>query len=422
MGTASAGLIQSGEVRFKVEIALETGESGSSLWDAATWNPGGDGIWSALEPSWIDVSALTLSAQWNRGKDRWDQRARAGSASCDFDNTEGQFNPTFGATLPGQLTLRPGRLIRISGDAGEGYIPQFTGVIDSIDDIYRDGAHDITTRVQAFDWFGYWAIHNPPALESPIAAERPDQRIDRLLDLVGHPTEWRALETAVHNLQASNLGRAYLDEMGIAADSEGGLFFIDGNAFAVMQNQDYRTTNPRATSFQWSVGNGDVDALKLLAADGDWSLQRIQNDIRLARAGGTEQRVQNTASDALYGQRTFARFDYENTTDAEVEALANIRLEENQWDAIRIDTITIEATTQEATRDLLGAQLTDRIRVFILPRAGEWGYAQDVHINRIRGRVDASDFSYTLRVDDAVTSAPDDAHAFNVDAFSDGFL
>ena len=418
----SAGLVRSGLVTWKVEIALESTEAGS-IWGTGTWqdNGGGDGIWSGIQPSWIDVTDLCLGADWNRGRDRWDQRARTGSGTFDFDNTDGQFNPTFGESLPGQLSLRPGRFIRISGEAGAGFIPQFTGVIDDIDDRYRDGAWDITTRVHAVDAFGKWARWNPPALASVVPAERTDQRIDRILDLVTFPDVWRSLEVGIHSVQSSDLPRAYLDEMGITSDSEGGLFFMDGNSFAVLQNLDYRATADRAINNQFSVGNGDTDDLKLLGADSDWSLQRIQNDIRLARSGGSEQRVQNSTSQSLYGLRTFRRSDYENVSDVEVLTLAENRLDQNQWDAIRIDEIRVEATTRESAQLLLTSELTDRIRVVILPRAGEWGYAQDVHLTRIRGNVNSQDFTFVFRVDDASTSAPGDVGSFS-SGYDDGYL
>ena len=453
-GAGAASLITSSQVTWRVELALESGAAGASVWDTATWQGSeagsselipdgttwlgadgrtytshgsamelalgdGDGIWSGEEPSWIDASQFALQASWNRGKDRWDQRVRTGALVVDFDNTEGQFNPEFGGTLPGQTSLRPGRLMRLSVDAGQGYVPVSTGTIDSITDTYRDGAFDIITRVQAFDAFGLWAIINPPAVPV-VPAELSSERLDRMLDLVGHASSKRALQAGLNVVQASDLPRAYLDEMGIASDSEGGLFFIDGDNVAVSQNRDYQITSPRATVPQYSVGD-TADENALLAANSDWTLQRIQNDVRLARAGGTEQRIQDTTSAGLYGQRTFSRFDYENEFDADVLALAQKRVDNNAWDAVRIDEVTIDATTQQAAQLLIGTELTDRIRVVLNVRGGEWGYAQDVLVTRIRGQVSAEDFTFTFRVDDAVPRAPDDVGSFQRDAFSDGF-
>lgn len=407
-------LLLSGAVRFRVRVALETGVSGSSVWDTALWEPGGDGIWSGVEPTWIDVTEFALSAATNRGRDRWGQRARAGNASVQFDNTSGLFNPISGEQLPGQLQLRPGRLLNVQMDAGLGFVDVWTGQIYSIDDQYRDAAFDITTKIDASDVFTRWSLNNPPALESPVPAERSDLRIGRILDLVTFPDEWRVLDVGLRDVQSSELPRNRLDEMQITSDSEGGIFFIAANGYATFRRGDYLETDPRSTDVQYRLG-GPIDDQIMLGADSSWTLQQIINDVRLARSGGTEQRVENASSQSLYGQRTFRRSDYENVSDADVLVLATGILEANEWDRLRINEVTVYPQTQLAAQELLGTEIGDRLRVSVQTGQG-WSFTQEVHVQRIRTSIRADDFSFIFRVDDAVISPPDD-----VTSFSDGY-
>jgi len=105
-----------GIVQWAVEIALGVRGGGD---DTAIWQPDADGAlwdtkgqWSGFQPSWVDITSRVLSAGTRRGRDRWEQEFKAGTARVFLDNQDGIFNPD-APRPPGAVDLRPGRWLRV---------------------------------------------------------------------------------------------------------------------------------------------------------------------------------------------------------------------------------------------------------------------------------------------------------------------
>lgn len=443
---------------FRVEIALGLQDSADSAiwapdpneghWDEQTWN--------GSELYWVDVTSRAQLVQWTQGRDRWDQRFRTGAATFVLDNDDGVFNPDGGAI--GDLRFRPGRWIRVLGRVNsDPYISMWQGYIDSIQDIYSEGAAGITARIFAYDHMGNMAIDDPLALETPVPAELSSERVNRILDLSDWNEILRDIQTGIYDVQASDLAQSRLEEVQITADSEGGAFYVDKRGVVTFRNRDYLTgpgevgtipilqgttfddltvgsgetlvagpnvtltgTFPnRSASPQFSIGDPSGDGVQVGEARTDWSTQRVSNDVQMSRSGGNTQRVTDDASIGLYQRRTFRRLNLENVDDADVLFLATRFLEAQRFDHLRIDSLTTIALDETAARDLIGMELTDQVRVTIRTLRG-WSYTMNAWINRMTFVVSPDDWEVTVQVDNIDRTDPFDRSGFT-DGFDDGF-
>ena len=205
-----------GLVDFKVEIAtgvenvddagIWAPDANQGLWDTAVWN--------ASEPYWIDITPRTMLVSTNRGRDRWEQRFRTGTAASTLDNQDGVLSLDTGKL--GQLGLRPGRWFRLSGrvPTRTGFIPLYVGQIDSMADKYSAAAAGINSGWQLLDWFARWAIDDPPALLTPVGAgELTSDRVLRVLALLDWPPSLLSVQTGWNTMQETTLPASRLERL-----------------------------------------------------------------------------------------------------------------------------------------------------------------------------------------------------------------
>ena len=410
-----------GIVEFQTEIALglESVENAGiwgpdvneGLWDTAVWN--------ANEPYWIDVTTLSIMANTNRGRDRWEQRFRTGSASTLLDNQDGILSLSTGQLGP--LPLRPGRWWRLNGRlSGETeWIPLFTGQIDTMADKYSQGAASINSQWTLLDFFARFAIDDPPALESPVGSgELTSNRVTRILDLMGWPEDFRDIQLGVNTMQSTTLAQNRQEEMATAADAEGGALFIGPTGQVVFKAKGWLENDPRSQAPQLFAG-APGDNVQVIGASTDWSTARVRNDVRMSRKGGTEQRVTDGQSESLYGPRTFQRYDLENDNDAAVLELANAYLAAFRWDRPRLETVSLYPLNSAGALEMMQLQLGDRARIRISTMPG-WNYTGEYYVNRISHAVTNDDWNMSIRVDDTDLAPPLDVAAFD-EGFNEGW-
>ena len=312
------------------------------------------------------------------------------------------------------------------GSAAEGtvipnpFIDLYLGQIDSMADKYTTAAGSINSLWGLFDWFSRWSIDDPPALEIPVGGnELTSDRVTRILDIMNWPESLRDIQTGVNTMQESTLAQSRLEEMQTAADAEGGAFFVDGAGVATFKAQDWLQDDPRSNTPQMRAG-APGDHVQVLDASTDWSTSRVRNDIRMARKGGTEQRLTDGQSMSLYGPRTFQRFDLENDNDADVLELARRYLEAFRWDRARLETVGLYPLDAEGAVELMELQLGDLVRIRVSALPG-WSYTGEYYVNRISHAVTKDDWNVSLRVDDADLSPPLGVTSFD-EGYDEGFM
>jgi len=421
-------LFQNGDVRWTVELGLTSQEDASSVWDTALWDTG---LWSGYAPNYVDVTDYVIAVNTRYGARRFGTRMQTGRAYVTFDNSEGWFNPDFGADLPGDLDLRLGRWCRISAIE----VPSnttwvlFEGIIDTIDEVYLAGASDSSTRITVYDFASALALDDPPALASPVGAgELSSVRIARILDEFG-PVDggwpWRTIATGDHTMQASTLAQNRLEEAHRAAEAEGGAFYFENGRYATFRPFRWLSGRdgefPRSTEVQMWPGRGLATDPELVDAGSEWTANQLRNDIQLARVGGSSVRVQNTQSQILYGARTFRRLNLENDNDSQVTDLANRYLSIYQWDYQRLESVTLRASTVDQAHNVFRSLLGDLVSATIPLTLRGWGYAVEAHIIGIEYTVTSSDWEAVMRLDQAFRQAPGDAGAFS-DGYDAGYL
>jgi hypothetical protein len=417
-----------GVVQFALEVALGLSEGGV---DVAIWQPDPNGalwdtkgLWSGITPDWVDVTTRALVVNTKRGRDRWEQEFLAGSSTATLDNQDGLFNPD-APQPPGALQLRPGRWIRLLGrrtDDGSPWVPLWTGAIDTMEDIYTKGAAGINSRFGSMDWGARFQIDDPPALETPIpAGQLTSDRVERILDDADWPDQpgWRVIDVGLHTMSESALAQSRWRELQAAATAEGGSLFMSPDGAVVFRNRDWLVDKlDQPPVFSVGEQGGDI---QVISADTDWSQQRVYNDVRMARVGGSEYRVEDPDSQALYGRRTYTRFDLQVDTDTEVVALADRFLAAFRFDRSRLESIDLVPVTPAGVTKLLGAELGDLIRVTVRTEGtGLWQYTGDYFINGIQHQVDSEDWTVSLRIDSADFTVPLLPAAFT-DAYTEAF-
>lgn len=392
-------------VVWRLELALGVEGGVGGLWDSGLWDT--TGVWAGDEPTWVRYDADLLGANPSHGRDRFEDRMRTATMSIELANDDGKYNPDHGAVGPGDLALRPGRLIRLTGNVGLGFVAVFRGVVDDIKEVYGPGGGDINTRMSCVGYMADMALANPPALGSPVGAgERTDERVERVLDAVDWPADRRNIQEGVHTLQATTLARSRLEELQRAADNEGGAFFFDAAGVATFKAQGWLENDARSTTPQIYPGRGSSGDPSVIGVSTEWTRRTIINDAQYTRVGGTMQRDFDLTSAALYGGlRSDRRTDLEVETDAQALTLAERIVAARAYDRLRVTGLQLSPLDLASGRALLELQLGDLVEATVNTLHG-WGYTVQAHVMRITHVIRADDWVVDLRIDDAVTYDP----------------
>lgn len=403
-GLPRVGNWTAGAVDWRVELALGALGGLGSLWDYGLWDT--TGIWSGPEPEWVDISTDAQRVTTSRGRDRWGQRMRTGNATVELSNTDGRYNPDAGAAPPGDLSLRPGRLARISAAAGAGWVPVFTGYINSLDPSYGQGGQDPVMRLTLQGFAGSLQQFNPPDLTVPIAAgQSTDDRVRQVLAAYGwNETEWPSIiQTGAHTMAESYLAATGLEELQRAAEAEGGAYFHAADGSPRFKAFQWLLNDARSTVVQLDIGDlTDADSPEVIDVQPSWDALSIINDAQYTRKGSsTPVRVESVISQSLYGWKAL-RKSVECETDAQLLALATDAVERNQFDRRRLDSLTLHAPNGIAAAAMFGLQIGDLVAATVTTLHG-WEYSVEAHINGIGFVVSGSDWSQILRLDDTFT-------------------
>jgi len=313
---------------------------GAGAWDLDVWD--GPGTWSGWEPSWavLDdcwISNLTVT----RGRAKATERFSAGTLSMTLVAAQRDQSRIWSWLLD-QPTIGDELSIRARVRDGGDWWPLFRGSITALSDGFElDGR--LAVSVAGIDAMAEIAAVDLPEVDPPVGAgERSDQRISRILDLIGFPVERRRLDVGVVTVQSTNLARNLLDEAQVTAESEVGDLWVDAEGMVIFRNRQWWLTDPRTTSSRVTYsnvpGSGHCPAVFRTALD----LSDLENRVSMARAGGTALTVIDHASRARFGLRTFTRFDLVCEFDVDVQIAASARLAENRQRTRRVEQLSVK--------------------------------------------------------------------------------
>lgn len=178
--------------------------------------------------------------------------------------------------------------------------------------------------------------------------------------------------------------------------------------------QAQEAPNVRSTEIQGYIGYGDdvpdpsVPSSELVGVEWSYETARVENDVQLARTGGSAQQAQDINSQIRYGRRSYQFFDLINNTDTDVAFLAARRLASNRDLRRRIESVTLAANADPDNDDLnrlfYTLQIGDLVSVKVQTLHG-WSFEGLGHVFGIKHRITPDDWEVTYRIDDSLIGA-----------------
>jgi hypothetical protein len=332
-------------------------------------------------PTYVDLSDRLLRARIRRGRQHELDVVEAGSADVQLDNQDRALEPEYAgsAYYPNVVPLRRARL-SVTHNAAT--YRRFTGFVERWPPAWElpNYAEMPLTLVDGFEALTQATL---PAASYP--AEGAGARIGRVLDAVGWPAGDRSLDAGQSQVQAKTIAAGdeldALTHIKEVADSELGIFFIDGQGRAVFHERHRRLKSPFTTS-QATFGDADGE-LAYEALEPSFDKDGIRNDWRVTREGGTVQTAEDAASIARYMRRTGTRAPL-FATDSEALDMARFLVSRYKDPYLRFDAIGVEPLADDALwTQVLSRELGDRITVRRRPPGGGATVEKQVHIDGI---------------------------------------
>lgn len=340
----------------------------------------------------VDVAADVLSFTTRRGATRSDGpvlRYEAGSATLGLGVTDRRYDPTNldgPYVAAGETEVGPMRPVRIRATwAGITY-PVWAGYTDDFLLTYED-PNWVEVSVPCTDAFKVFQSYDRPAVSPVGAGEDTGARIDRILDSIGWPADAREIATGQTTVQATDLGGAALAELQLTAETELGEFYIDADGDAYFRGRDGILTDARSTTSQGTFGDAGAE-LPYEAAPVETGGKQLYNVVRITRAGGTEQSVEDVTSRTKYLTSVFPRSGLLMEDDTAALDYASFVLYQSKDPEVRFSWIEIDPRTDPDNLwpQVLGRRIGDRIAVLRRPPGGGDPIERDVFIRGIEHR------------------------------------
>lgn len=360
--TYEAGLVVP---QFKVELGLSSPSTSFTLdsatkgiLDTSTLGDEFGYVWTDVS-QWVDFGSAPLS--FARGSSRsqgpfW--RYEGGRAAFTLENLDGRFDPlnasgpyASGAGLPLSLPgllggsdaasdLRPSIPVRVTLTLDGTTETLWSGKVDSWDVDYSSATWS-TASVTCNDGVEFLQRADRPELPFAVGGgESAAARIGRILDLAGWPTGERDIQSYVggNTMQASTLAQSAWTEILLTSDSDAGYVWIDRAGRFVFRPRGGLSPSPVLT-FSSTAGSTDLEFDDITIS---YDKQQVYNVVRLSRAGGTQQFVEDLSSQALIREvRGYERNDLICETDFQVMEIATWLLGQTAPLRMRVDGIRL---------------------------------------------------------------------------------
>src|SRR5262249_29623279 len=177
-----------------------------------------------------------------------------------------------------------------------------------------------------------------------------------------------------------------LAEMRLSAESDLGELYIDEAGRVFFRSRAHIFTNFRSVSAQATFGDGGGAELPYESVEVAYDDASFINRALIARVGGTQQQVDDTASQSLYLIRTVRRTDLLMQTDQDAASWAGYVVRLAGQPELRFATMTIFPRENEASLfpQVLSRLIGDRITIIRRPPGGGTPITRDVFIRGIQ--------------------------------------
>lgn len=349
----------------RVQVGLgSVVELSSSLWDVAEWDDA-TSLWAGNDPTWRDVDCDIISAHTEAGRARITDPFMPGRAEVIVDNASGWADPTVAPDIPGVLTMRPGRAIRIGVDhATLGTVWKFRGFVDAIEPVYSPQDWD-TVILRCIDALGEAGRAKLSDVDETGADETAAARFARILDVNRWPETQRLIDATSTELYAAVLTGQAIQLLQRSADSTGGWAFGDTEGRVVLRNRDwlfYADDVP----VDATIGNVDAGDVCPTGFQRAFDRRSIATQVTIDRAPPSDVEVpivttplvfNDPAGQVLYGVEPFDRLDLWTRDESDAAAIGTRIIEtRNAMTSMpRIASVDLDAATGDDALDVMAS-------------------------------------------------------------------
>lgn len=332
-------------------------------------------------PVFTDVSNKVRGVETSRGAATPLAKFEAGTGAIRLANETGEFDPNNTASThsPNVLVNVPVRVQAINSGTTH---TLFRGVVKAWPVSYTDigkFSHVDVPIVDDFQTLSLRRLSDKTYTQKDVGA-----RIAEVLDDIGWPAGRRDLDTglslAAEFVATSNV--AALTHMQQLVDGEAGALFMSAAGDVVFRN---RVNFAGGLSPAATFGPGSTE-LNYRAVTPAYDSKFLWNDVRVTRAGGTEQIATSTGSIDKFGQRTLTRASL-NSDDSEALNVAEWLRDKYDDVQVRVESLQVrprDRTGPDLWPTVLGTDFDDSLTVKIDPPGAGDTLNQDVAAQGVR--------------------------------------
>jgi len=306
-------------------------------------------------PTWTEVTPYVRSVNIRRGRSNELDRYNAGQVTVTFDNRALNFDPsnTESAYYP---NVKPRKPLRVTC----GSSLAFFGQVENWGFDFTVGG-DATATVSGSD--GFALLAGQEIVNHTTTPQDPGARIGAILDRaeIDWPNALRDINAGSETLQPDEVpvGQNALQYLQVVESTEPGAMFISRSGMFTFRG---RNTSPETFTDVAFTDDGSGIAFTDIAIG--YGSELIYNVVTVTRAGGTPQRVDNSAG-TQYAVSALSRDGLLHATDAAALDLAQWWAGSYSDPLVRIRSVATELAGVSAAhqRDLLALDLADVISI-----------------------------------------------------------
>lgn len=336
-------------------------------------------------PVWVDITShvrFSPGVTINRGRSSELDSFTAGRASLVLNNRARIFDPTYTAG-PYYGNLKPLRRFRIQATYQGLTYHLFNGYCEGWPQEYDVSDREAVVPIQMFDALGMLALTNGgdnfftldsatlgvldqdrlAGTDGAIVEELSGERVERILDINGWPTDQSAISAGKSLVSADFPSGAALSYLQKVERSEDGFLYAAANGFITFLDRHARQTVTRINTSQATFDDDGTD-LRYTSIAYSFDSDNLYNDIRLTGDSDVVTAVEDSASILSYFRRTLSDTIL-TLPDLVVTDLAALKLSRYKEPVTRCPQITVDPRRDPANLfpAVLGRELLDRVTV-----------------------------------------------------------
>lgn len=175
------------------------------------------------------------------------------------------------------------------------------------------------------------------AVATPWAGDTPEERLDRIADAIGWPSDLRDFDTGSITLQPVELATTALEHAQKVADSDFGNLFVTADGTLRFEGRDGLVNQDVVAAFSDAAGSD----LPIAASSPELSEDLIRNDVTISRTEGVAQNVRDTTSIDEFGPISYIRDGLLHDNDTYSLNAAQFLASEYSQPVERVNTMTV---------------------------------------------------------------------------------